>query len=491
MRTILSTPIPGFPTASPKDAECRGRAARGRCLRGREAMPLVLLHGVACLLLSACTPIDRQPPRNVFVVVVDCLRADFLGVVGAQFPATPSIDALAREGVWFDEAFAQAGWTRPSLHSLMTGLYPSEHGIKDILDKSDPEKPKGRRLSAAVMTVAEAFHEAGWTTALVGNQVQLDPAFGLDQGFSRYEHRAGDTRAIADRFIDWVDANRGQRLFAYLHFLELHWPYCPRDARGRFSGGEPLVDYCDAGRDYQARLRTGAVELDAPGKRAFRARYAEELSEIDAGLGRLFVELRARELWSESLIVLTSDHGEEFFEHGGAGHGHSLYDELLRVPYVWKLPDSWRVPAGRAIRGPVETRTLAPTLLSLVGGTPPNGSSALDLAPWLLGDAAEPAGVGEVVAETVGAVAVRTPDWKLVWRTRENRGKLYDLIRDPGEQSDVSASAPATMRELTGRLRRWRRGLRPIGSDSTAVDDSTIEGLRSLGYLEVPAAPDP
>ncbi len=381
-------------------------------------------------------PQQAPPPANVLLLVLDCLRADR---VGAEQPygraVAPRLEALAAAGTRFTRAFAQASWTRPSVPTLLTGLYPSEHGLGAFLQEAD--EVMGGSLSPAAVTVAEALRALGYATALFAQQNQLAPKFGLDQGFDVYDHKASRAAHIHEELLSWLDAEPKRPFFAYLHYLELHWPYCaPPATRGVFTAdyqGRPL---CADWRRLREDIRSGAVKLTAEEVDAMRGQYDEELLALDGEIGVLFDRLRERGLWDNTLIVVTADHGEEFFEHGGMAHGTSLYDELIRVPMVLKPPASWGASAGGAVSALVEHRDLLPTFIEAAGTSPATAGDRRSLRRRMLGDSD-----GErefVVAELGDTIAVRTADHKLIVE-RGHPGKLFDLTRDPGELDDVAA----------------------------------------------------
>ena len=446
----------------------------------RLARPFALV--LALLAAAGCAPSRPEPPRGILVVLVDALRWDHLGLHGSSIPATPSIDALGGESLDFRNAFVQATWTRPSVPSLLTGLYPAEHGLGDFVAQGGAVQ--GQALSPQATTLAEGMKAAGYRTALVAYQAQLSPRFGLDQGFDFFNNNTMGVEKINRRFLDWLDESPGQPFFAYLHYLDIHWPYCPpAETYGRFDANPDAMRFCDNWRKLREDIRSGAVVLSAADRKALAARYAEELLAFDAGLGRLFAALRERGVWDDTLVVLTSDHGEELAERGGIEHGHTMYDELLRVPFLWKLPASWSRSRGGSIDALVETRSLLPTLFDLVGQPAVPGVSAPSLLPWVLGRAPEQPPYEYVAGEANGMLAVRTEKWKLVFTAESKKWELYDLESDPGERTNLAESRPRELAAMQNLLREWRRGLKPIGAADTTLDAETEEELRSLGYL--------
>lgn len=435
--------------------------------------------------LGACAPARPKPPRGILVLLVDCLRADHLGLQGSERPTTPSIDAWGSDSVLFRSAWAQASWTRPSVPTLLTGLYPSEHGLTDFVESG--RGVRGAVLAPEVTTLAEGMKAAGYRTALVGYQVQLSPRFGMDQGFDFFNNNTMGAQRIDNRFLGWLDESPEQPYFAYLHYLDIHWPYCPPpDTFGRFDPSPDALRLCDEWRALRERIRSGELVLGPAERRTIAARYAEELVALDAEIGRLAGELERRGVWDETLVVLTSDHGEELAERGMIEHGHTMHDELLHVPFLWKLPKSWRRVSGARgseVDALIETRSLLPTLFDLVGQSVPESVSAPSLLPWVLGRPPGVAPYERIVAEANGMFAVRTVAWKLIETPNEKKQALYDLTRDPGETRDVAAEHPDVVRRLHGDLLRWKSGLRPQRAATAALDDETVKALEALGYM--------
>ena len=416
------------------------------------------------------------------MLLVDCLRADHVGLMGSRLPTTPSLDAWGPESVLFRSAFVQASWTRPSVPTLLTGLYPSEHGLTDFIE-SGP-RVEANVLAPEVTTLAEGMQAAGYRTALVGYQVQLSPRFGMDQGFDFFNNNTMGAQRIDKRFLGWLDEAPEKPFFAYLHYLDIHWPYCPpQETFGRFDSSPDALRLCDDWRALRERIRAGTQKLGEKERRTIAARYAEELVALDAGIGRLVEELRSRGLWDETLVVLTSDHGEELAERGMIEHGHTMYDELLHVPFLWKLPRSWGRARGASVETLVETRSLLPTLFDLVGQPVPDAVTAPSLLPWLRGRPPGAKPYERIVAEANGMFAVRNERWKLIVTPESAKLELYDLAADPGERTNLAASRPAEVEELRSQLRRWRAALRKQRAEATTVDDESRKELGALGYL--------
>ena len=446
------------------------------------------------MTLAACHRDERKP--NLLLLVVDCLRGDELSVAGYPRPTTPHIDALAREGTRFVDARSQASWTRPSLPTILTGLYPSEHGLIDL--ETDPSLPLAA-LDDSVLTLAERLKTAGYATEMVGEQHQLSTRFNLQQGFDLWQPKAGDAANIQRRFFEWQAAVPAKKpFFAYLHYLELHFPYCPpKELRGRFDEGPSTLNLCRDWRQLRDDMRSGAYVPTAADRQLMRARYDEELVGVDAMIGALVAELKSRGVYDDTLILVTGDHGEEFGEHGSSFHGQSLHGELLHVPLVWKPPAAWDAPTDQVVQGLVEQRNAAATFLDAahVQALPAGTKS---LVPWIRGDRHDTPN-RFTVSEGVDQVAVEEGRWKLIVARSGPAGatatgdpiQLYDLDKDRGEQTNVAAKKRPQLALMRQLLVAWMKELRPAARKQVTVDEETREGLTALGYAHGGRAPAP
>lgn len=474
--------------------------------------PVPWLAGLAALLLGHAAlgargdewlpgsrragSVERPP---VILLTVDTLRADrVLGDGPARVP-TPTIDALADDSVVFTQARSAAPWTKPSLSTLLTGVAPLVHGMTN----------RRARLPEEVETLAERLHAAGYRTAGIGLNAHLERAFRLDQGFEDYAFPARldyglalgarllerlaparfpelfpSTTAIADTAVGWIDAHAEEPLFLWVHMLDPHWPYEPppqwleHPEREPRRWGEPsLVTNVQAGN-----LKPGQAE-----KERVQELYAGEIRYVDAELARILGALRAHGLYERALIVFASDHGEEFWEHGRYEHGHTLYDEVLRVPLLFKLPTGG--PRTR-VAAAVSTQALVPTVLDVLGVPfEPELLSSHSLVPWWR----TPTEAREEPLFATGTYyfgekrGVVFDGHKLVAELDTGRVELYDLGRDPGELH--SLADPEARRKGLALVSEWeercgdlRERLGLQGESAAEASDEVLRGMRKLGY---------
>lgn len=343
-----------------------------------------LLAGVA-LSVVACGSATPEPSPavpsaaaapagpDVLVVVIDTLRADHLSLYGHDRPTSPRLDALAADGLWFERAYAQSGWTLASFASLLTGLYSHQH----LVSRDGCLPDRFGRMAPATLTLAESLQARGYTTAAWMNNTFLAPEFGLKDGFDVYnykgatnvEHRTGSQTVTEG--LAWLDGLApDQRSFLLLHFMEPHLDYNPpADIHGTFAKG-PRPDklaYPKTPNPF-TMLQQGQLTLEPDELSYLKALYDEEILAADRALGELIDGLAARGRLDNTLLIVTSDHGEELWEHGSFEHGHDLWSELTRVPLVVHGPG---VPAAGKVETIVEHTDLVAGIVARTGAELP------------------------------------------------------------------------------------------------------------------------
>lgn len=299
---------------------------------------------------------------HVLLILVDAMRADHLGCYAGEDMGTPNVDALAREGVVFENAISQASWTRPSTASVMTGLYPSQNGLGGRWNETRAGVRAGA-LDPSIPTIAELVTAAGHTTAFMGGNANLKPLFGITRGFTHNLWRpTNDGALIAEDFEGWLQAERPESSFCYIHFMDVHNPL-------------PV-------ETIPARLDTGLdLDLVKESRNELMGYYAAAVRRADHHLGLVIRSLESAGILEDTLIIVSADHGEELGEHGGMlSHGRSLYRELVRVPLVVRLPGG--ASAGERIDDPVELIDLLPTTLDHLE-CPPADASGRSLLPLI------------------------------------------------------------------------------------------------------------
>jgi len=441
------------------------------------------------LVLTACTS-DDVPRRalilpDLVLVVIDTLRADHLGAYGYDRDTSPHIDALATQGAWYHRAYAHSGWTLPSMASLLTATLPHQHrAVRDAQNHT-----RFGRLPDALPTLAERLGAAGYATGAVVNNTYLAPEFGLQRGFDRYDYAgsANDRHRSAAQTVrtglSWL-SEQHDPAFLLLHMMEPHLDYAPPgDLVARFTPpGEPPVPV-PYGSDWSwARWQNGAPPPPAEEAAWITGLYDAEIAGVDRQIGALAQGLAARA--RPSVLVITSDHGEEFWDHGGFEHGHSLLGEVTRVPLVMAGlgPGAPSLPAGR-VDAVVDHSDLHHALLALAAAAP--GAPGAD--PFTLPADGTAAGVaisedclyGSPRASAIGA------RHRVVYDLKRQRVRVWpvDARGVEGEPLPPHALEGAA---LVDALRAARGDLRPI-TGVEGVDIPPLSGvweqLESLGYL--------
>lgn len=450
-------------------------------------------------------PVVRVVPEEaptVILISIDTLRPDRLGCYGAVKPTSPNLDRFREQAVLFACAIAQAPSTLPSHATMLTSLLPEHHGA--FFSRRSP-------LPGDPPTVATVLAAAGYRTAAFTGGGQIAPEFGLDRGFEVYGvNEGGDDFASAVRAgLDWLDQDPERPAFLFLHTYEVHHPYTP-DAEllpmfdDDYAG--PLPD--EISKALLDSINRGDVAIDERDLEHILAAYDAEIRSVDEAFGELLSGLDALGLADNTLLIFTSDHGEEFGEHGVVGwHSHTLFDELLRVPLLIRFPDGRG--AGATVADQVRLLDLAPTVTSVVGIDARAAFEGVDLQRVLEGKVTPLPALSQLdlpVGERV--ISMRTLNWKLypraafdgdpfadgkppLWTRIRNRYRqwrhpyvLFDLADDPGERDDVLAENfwnSTGLEKLITRLSAQRPLPPPV--PTVTVEDATAERLEALGYV--------
>jgi arylsulfatase A-like enzyme len=439
-------------------------------------------HGPLATLLAfslatlACGAAER--PRNAVLVSIDTLRADHLGCYGHPLPTSPHLDALASDGVLFEDVSSTAPWTLPAHASLLTGLYPNRTGVRTL----------HHALPADVDTLATRLALQGFETMAVVNSLYLTRASGLDQGFARFEAIPEDQSAegaaahIVDTALAWLAKPPPAPFLLFVHIFDVHSDYRSRaEVERLFTERRSPVEGSSA--QLMRLVGRGASPRAERAERLSRL-YDAGIRQVDDELGRLFAALGSGERAADTLVVVTSDHGEEFGDHGSVLHGGTQHREILHVPLIMHGPG---VPAGVRVSTPASLVDVVPTVLDLLGIAPPADLDGRSLrASW-----AEPRASGAtrpLFAEAAPAVrgdtrlAVRLGRYELLVDDAAGTRALYDLETDPRETRDVAAEQPSEVERLAGLLAAHRSTLRQ-GARSGPISDAQLRQLRALGYV--------
>lgn len=438
-------------------------------------------------------PAEVQPrtetatARNVLIYLIDTLRADHLDAYAPDTRVeTPGLDRFLRDASVFLDAHAQENWTKPSVATLLTSLYPWQHTATEgdsVLPRSAP-------------MLSERLHERGYRTAAFIANGYVSDRFGFGRGWDDYrnyirEGRRTKAQYVAADVLSWLDAHGGDgHFFLYVHTIDPHVPYRPprsflerygdADYRGpvNFSHDSMLLEH----------VKTGALSLGAADRRQLEALYDAEISYHDVHFDRIMDGLARRGLADDTLVVVTADHGEEFWDHDSVGHGHSLYEELLHVPLFVRWPGQ---AGARRIAGPAGLVDVVPTVFDALGEELPAGLEGRSLAGRLRGESPDAPGV--VVSGFFDNQRAAVVDGLKVTFRRADRIALYDLEGDPHEAHDLAAERPRALRHALaamGRALAATTRTTPSGrtrrtapqAEHTTIDPETAAQLRALGY---------
>ncbi len=395
---------------------------------------------------STAAPDSSRPKPNLVLITMDTTRADHLGCYGDTEAETPNLDRLAAEGARFDRAIAVAPLTLPSHVSILTGLYPPRHGVRD---------DTGFTLPGSATTLAEHLAAQGYAAAATVGAHALASGLGLNQGFASYAEPNRGSRAAAsvvDDAIGAINRMKGGPFFLWVHVYDPHTPYTPPPSfRERFA----------------------------------KRPYDGEIASVDAQLGRLFDHLRNQGLFDETVIVATADHGESLGEHGETTHGLFLYDTTLKVPLIVRYRPI--IAAGTQVSGVFSGVDLAPTLLDLMRLPPMAAVQGHTLAAELRGESvSEPA---PVYAESL--FGERAFGWAPLHALRASRQKfvdapepeLYDLARDPSETINIAANDAAIAGSWRSRLGDTMRAIGSADPNAAAAPAGRTSGRDPKGLV--------
>lgn len=469
-------------------------------------------HAVRPPVRTTWGEVGQQDRPNVLFIVIDATRADHLPMYGYSRQTAPNLAAFARQGTTFTRAYAQGTSTRPSIATLFSSMYPAVHQVNFERDF----------LSDSFTLLPEALKAAGYTTFAVSSNANVSPTFGYAQGFDEFwvsrtesalrltslgrvaEDLLGPTRlarvlrerrdivptaeVITDIALEWAATRPENPFFMYVHYIDPHFPY---------RAPAPWDKAFDYRKDPPRRAgNVDPVAVAAPERQEWVARtldqYDGEILYADHHVGRLLKNLDERGMLKNTLVIVTADHGEEFLDHGGIGHGRTAYEEVHRIPLMMRWPG--RIPAGATYDGLVGLIDMMPTILPLVGGEPPAGLQGQNVSGAITQTGPAPAErrlFAQVISDTFRLDAAHDDRYKLVRHVhgpQAGQEQVYDLERDPLEQAPLGTqTAPAVA--LRKDLDLFTRVVTQAASlvrreQAKTLDKDTERALRSLGYIK-------
>jgi len=424
---------------------------------------------LALFLACGRAPAPPPPPadtRDAVLIVVDTLRRDHLSAYGYARPTSPRLDAFAAGAVRYDGAISAAPWTLPSVTALLTGALPSSLGVT----RHDSTVPDDALL------ISEVLSAAGWATGAVSSHSFFSPEHNLQQGFATFDtdnivgHRAETSAGVTDAAIRFLDAHRSEPVFLVVHYFDPHFAYLRHDD---FPFDGPAYDGPVQPGTPIKELRALAARIQPADTDALGRLYDSEVAHTDHHIGRLLDAIAERGRAERSLVAVTHDHGEEFFEHGFIGHTSALYGALINAPLLVRYPTGVGPALGSTEAARVSLMDLPATIAAVLGvDAPLSGPSLL-----------HPSDDRVVRSETQKGADLRAvvgARHKLIWDRREDQWMLFDVLADPLDTTDLIASAPEAAAALRPHARRWGSA-RPAAG--TSLSPASLERLRALGYL--------
>ncbi len=455
--------------------------------------------GPAVVTLDGAAPAASRPVKNAIVYLIDTLRADKLQAVNARSRVqTPGLARFIEQAAVMAGAHTQENWTKPSVTTLLSSLFPWQH--QAVTTEAV--------VPAAVELIPETLSARGFHTgAFIANGYVSD-RFGFRQGWTSYrnyvrEGRRNVAQYVAADVLEWLDQRPQEKpFFLYVHTIDPHVPYKPPRQFLEMYDATPYSGVVDFSSDNELleKIKAGRIPLDARDKVHLEALYDGEISYHDVHFNAIVDGLARRGLADDTMVIIVADHGEEFWDHGSVGHGHSVYEELLHIPMIVRLPGTTQRPLR--VEDAVGLVDVMPTVLEALGQPLPDGLAGQSFLPLLRGETPD-APRATVSGFMEGWRTVVSGRYKLIHRTLE-RQMLYDLERDPREQTDLAADRPIAVRYLRGMLglalgavegtpaqtpAQGRPTTAPRArpqvhaQETTTIDPQTEEQLRALGYI--------
>jgi len=431
---------------------------------------------------------------NIVLILIDCLRADHIGSSGYKHDTTPYLDRLSKNSVVFKETFSSSPWTKPSVASLFTSLHPNVHTAIS----------SQQTLPLPLTTLAEVLKKNGYATYFFngGNEFCGDE-FNFNQGFDTYMGRkACDSKYSAEELteivLDQLPLNEKNKFFAYIHYMDLHLPYhqnryntlfAPPES-GRFPPNQPQKISGD-----NIRELTYSDKLAPEDKASIVSLYDGQIRYVDENIERIISAFRKKKLFQNTIFIVTSDHGEEFWDHAGFEHGQSLYNELLRIPFIISIPGV----APTEIKTRVRLIDIFPTLMDILGISPDNlNLQGCTLMPLVKGDleSDSPVFSGATLYHRERFSLIKN-NLKIIYNTDDRKDKwdhdpreraeawfeVYDLEENPLEKPDSQIQDPKIISALKEDLEMFI-SLPPFAkANKITINRELSNQLRSLGYL--------
>lgn len=425
---------------------------------------------------------------NVVMVSFDALQAAHVHSLGYPLNTTPTIDAMAKDGFLFTNAISTSSWTVPAAMTWFTGVSASEHKLFNKFAVYNPPKnklSKMRELAPNLVTLAEVLKQNGYMTGGFTGDAGMSAMFGYGLGFDTYfdKIKFGGMDKSIPLALDWIKTNKGKKLFIFLHGYDAHGQHVPEGGFDyRFVDKSYDKKFTGSAQEQEALreegLEKGTVTVRKEDVNFWRAIYDEKIQRTDADFKGFLEEYDKLGLTGKTIFILTSDHGTEFFEHNKMDHGFSLYDELVHIPLVIKLPKS---SGGKVISDQISSLNVMPTVLDLLDVKVPD-----NVTKQMRGKSLVPALQGAPVAEDVYCEtdyrhftfkrSIQTKDgWKFIYTLENKTRELYNIKNDPAETKNLVEAEPKVAYELEQKVfahfkalgvdlaaSKWKTGMNPV-----------------------------
>ena len=436
---------------------------------------------------------ERTPERpNIIIILIDALRRDHLGIYGYARDTTPNIDDFSHNAVVFQHAISQSSWTNPSVASLFSSLYPSTHGCVTYFS------PDGKSIDAAfldhkIITLAEALKEKGYATGGFVANHWICRRLQFDQGFDVFDpvnEQKPPASQVNEKALKWIAENRAKPFFVYLHYIDVHGAYVPPAPYDSLFKSSEVREMSVA---EQSKLDYLYLEGAKNNLNYYIDQYDGCVRYVDHHIGEFLRALKEFDLFDNTIIIITSDHGEAFFEHGFFYHGHSVYNEEIDIPLIIKFPESIRFPDNKHHR--VELIDVTATIFSLVQYHCPYPVDGWDLLKKSNRALARRAVFSQFITakkQKSSKTAIIKDNLKAIYKMHEKKVvELYDLREDDEERNNTAGIEKDKAEKLETMIDSWimqkdhkKRKLDLRKSTVTIEDKAKINQLRALGYIQ-------
>ena len=433
------------------------------------------------------SPITKKTHPSLLLITIDTLRADRLPFYGYKRNTAPFLGKLAEHGIVFTNAYSTSSWTVPAVTSMVTGVYPSSHGItRGSIKKAHVYRQE--RIPRKLPNLPEQLQALGYRTYAITANTHLMKDLGFGRGFDRYDCIGFCTAEKVNRvFLEWKQEIESQNspVFVWLHYFDPHIPYIGRQPWLNQYQSDETEGECTTISSVSRPVKLGRV-LQKKGPRILtliQSHYDSEINYCDEHIKKLFQEFPSLEQYA---VVFTADHGEEFMEHGKLGHGRNLYNNTVRIPLFVRIPGKTSTTTSKDV---VSLIDVAPTLLAIAGGKAPpswQGRALINQKGRV-----SPMKERYVLAQLHNGIApplnaLIGSEWKLVVNDKTNAQELYNLIHDPAEMNNLTTSQSEKTKQLNESIQKLVLSLTPAPKtgETKPLQKDKEEMLRSLGYIQ-------